>query len=288
MKRNDKKWAGWVALTVIVVAAGIALAVTNSATQAPIADRNLLEAESALRALFPEADAGAAGFESIQPEESGGLRFSYRVKQSGNEIGYAVQTVTQGYGGPVAVITGIDASGALRGINVGGTDFAETEGLGAKAKDAEFTDQFKQKTPPLELGGDIDAISGATITSRAVVDGVNMGVAELSALTGSAAGQPEAAAARTASASVIGYGGPVLVRLSLDDQQQITSLVVGEARFMETEGLGALAREEGFTSQFVGKRPPVNMDDIDAISGATVTTKAVVDAVNEAYAFLNP
>ena len=51
---NKKKWAGWLVLTVIVVVAAVALAVTNMATEQPIADRNLQESQEALVRLFPD------------------------------------------------------------------------------------------------------------------------------------------------------------------------------------------------------------------------------------------
>ena len=96
-----------------------------------------------------------------------------------------------------------------------------------------------------------------------------------------------AASDRTANASAIGYAGPVLVRLTLDDSGAISAIDVGGARFLETVGVGSGVREEAFTSQFIGKTPPLTLNqDIDAVSGATLSSQAAVDAVNEAYAFL--
>ena len=91
----------------------------------------------------------------------------------------------------------------------------------------------------------------------------------------------------SANASVIGYGGPVLVRLTLDDQGKIAQLDIGGARFAETEGVGSRVREDGFIQQFIGLTPPIRLnEDVDAVSGATVSSQAAVDAVNEAAAFL--
>ena len=93
--------------------------------------------------------------------------------------------------------------------------------------------------------------------------------------------------AGTANASVIGYGGPVLVRLTLDEAGLITGLDVGGARFSETEGVGGRVRGEAFVQPFIGKKPPLELNkDVDALSGATISSQAVVDAVNEAAAFL--
>lgn len=289
---GKKKAAGWLVLAAIATVAAVALATTNLVTEGPIAQRNLGESQAALEAMFPETD--AQGFESIATEESGGLQFAYRVMKDGQVIGYAYKETAQGYAGPVEVLAGVNADNSLRGITVGGSGFQETEGLGSKAKDPAFTDQFKGKNPPLSLGEDIDGISGATITSRAVVEGVNQGASKLAALMGGTA-QPTpdnaatpggAAAARIANASTIGYGGPVLVSLGLDEAGSIATLSVGQARFAETDGLGSKVREDDFTAQFIGKTPPISMDDVDAVAGATVSSQAVVDAVNEAAEFL--
>ncbi|MDD3335167.1 MAG: FMN-binding protein [Eubacteriales bacterium] len=279
---GKKKAAGWLVLTMIVVVAAVALAVTNIATEGPISQRNLGEAQVALEGMFPDA----TDFEEMAVEESGGLGFAYRVLKSGQPVGYAGKTTVQGYAGAIEIIYGVDTQGKLKGINVGGSDFKETEGLGAKAKDPAFTDLFKDKTPPLTLGQEVDGISGATITSRAVVDGVNAGVSKLQAVAGITQTAGEDGNGRMANASVIGYGGPVLVSLSLSKTGEIAALEVGKTRFAETEGVGSKVREDSFVKQFIGKKPPIN--DVDVIAGATISSQAVVEAVNEAAAFLNP
>lgn len=172
---GKKKLAGWLALTVIALVAAVALATTNLMTEKPIAEQNLGENQQALKAMFPEADE----FAELSPGESSGVDFVYEVKQGSQTIGYAIKETVQGYGGSIEVLTGMENGGTLRGISVGGPDFKETEGLGARAKEPEFTDQFAGKTPPLKLGENIDGISGATVTSRAVVDGVNQGVGKV-------------------------------------------------------------------------------------------------------------
>ncbi len=103
----------------------------------------------------------------------------------------------------------------------------------------------------------------------------------------SAAPQQEGSTS-TANASVMGYGGPVLVRLTLDAQGRIAALDVGGARFSETEGVGSRIKDESYLQAFLGLRPPLTLGkEIDAISGATVSSRALVDAVNEAAAFLS-
>ena len=70
-------------------------------------------------------------------------------------------------------MVGMDSSGVITGINVGGSNFSETAGLGAKVKNDDFKDQFKGLMPPVILNEDVDAVTAATISSRAVTDAVN-------------------------------------------------------------------------------------------------------------------
>ena len=99
--------------------------------------------------------------------------------------------------------------------------------------------------------------------------------------------QMQPVSGRTANASVIGYAGPVLVRLTLDDAGAIESLNIGGARFKETEGLGGKVRDEAFVKTLIGKTPPLTQgEDVDGISGATLSSTAAVEAINAAHAFL--
>ena len=95
-----------------------------------------------------------------------------RTKQGGAFSGVAIEGVGKGYGGEVAVMVGIGADGNLTGIGI--ISHSETPGLGARCTEAAFRDQFKGMPWGAKKGvGDIDAISGATITSAAVVDAIN-------------------------------------------------------------------------------------------------------------------
>ena len=67
----------------------------------------------------------------------------------------------------------LDGEGKIASMTVGGANFNETAGLGARAQEAAFTDQFIGKSGVLAYGEGIDAIAGATITSTAVLEAVN-------------------------------------------------------------------------------------------------------------------
>lgn len=301
---ETKKWAGWLVLTVIAAVAAVALALTNQVTEEPIRQQNMARAHGALVEMFPEAD----DFQAITLSDSEELQSAYTAKKAGETVGYAATIASQGYAGPVEVIVGMEPDFLLRGIRVGGSDFKETEGLGSKAKEPAFTDQFQGKQPPLTLGQDIEGISGATVTSTAVVEGTNQAVDTMKALLGAgqaapghdsapAADQPtqtqnpataiQTEGGRTANASVIGYAGPVLVRLTLDDNGAISALTFGGARMLETVGLGTRVMDESFTEQFIGKTPPIKEGDVELLTGATFSSTAAVEAVNQAAAFLN-
>ena len=76
----------------------------------------------------------------------------------------------------------------------------------------------------------------------------------------------------TASTAALGYF-PLCVRGG--------TLVIGSDKFAETECFGSKAKDEAFTSQFIGKKPPIALSDIDAISGATITSEEIREALAE-------
>ena len=78
------------------------------------------------------------------------------------------------------------------------------------------------------------------------------------------------------------------MRLTIDESGMIQNADIGGARFQETEGLGSRVRDDAFVQSLIGKKPPLELGkDVDAVSGATVSSTAAVEAVNAAYAFLN-
>ena len=103
-------------------------------------------------------------------------------------VGYTIKTAPSGYGGPVELTIGISKDGKITGVNVGNN--SETPGLGAKSTDPAFNGQYKGKAAKtLEViksgapnESQIKAISGATITSKAVTGGVNEAIAIFDAI----------------------------------------------------------------------------------------------------------
>ena len=270
----NKKIPAWLVLTVICIVAAVLLAATNLATKDVIAANAQREAMETLGKLLPDATA----FETL---ESGIL---VGKDGAGNVVGYALASATQGFGGEVETTVAARPDGVINGISVGGSNFAETAGLGARAKEPEFQAQFAGKSAPVALtkdGGEIEALSGATITSRAVIKGVNQameGIAAEAGFTVESTSTAEHLGEGRYAATAQGFGGPVKVFMTLDENRTITAFSVGDEQFAETEGLGARAKEEAFLNQFIGKTLPVAMGDIDALTGATITTNAVLEA----------
>ena len=269
-------YTGWLVAAGILLIIAVVLAVTNKSNKTPMVQDG--PEHTSLKALFTDADK----FERLA--EANGAEV-YRATGGDAATGYAVIETVQGYGGPIVVTTAMRQDGTVTGLQVGGSQFNETEGLGAKAREKWFAEQFVGKKPPIVIGEDIDGIAGATVTTKAVVDAVNHAQKVLASQQGGEITSSEEI--KTANASAIGYGGPVLVRLSVDADGRIAAMDVGGVRFMETEGVGSRVKEDAFVQQFIGLTPPLTPgEDIDTLSGATISSRAVIEAVNDASAFL--
>ena len=208
--------------------------------------------------------------------------------QPAAEVVKTVSATKKGFGGDVYVELGLDAEGKIAEITIGDDKFAETPGLGARAQEDEFKNQFIGKTGPFTLGENVDAIASATITSTAVVDAVNEALASAAPAEEAAEPAAETSELTKVSATKKGFGGDVYVELGLDAEGKIAEITIGDDKFAETPGLGARAQEDEFKNQFIGKSGKLELGtDIDAIAGATITSQAVVDAVNEALASKN-
>lgn len=106
----------------------------------------------------------------------------YEVKENGVLIGYCVEVKSAGFGGDIEMMVGCTLDRKILGVSI--VSLSETPGLGAKVNEDAFLSQYAGKGEGVELGTDVDAISGATISSRAVTDGVNRATEALSELLG--------------------------------------------------------------------------------------------------------
>ncbi|NLM86357.1 MAG: FMN-binding protein [Clostridiales bacterium] len=273
--------SAWIVLGLITIIAGLGLAVTNEVTKEPIKQQAIAAEEKAKKAVMPEADS----FEEIVLED--GTAF-FIAKQGDEVVGYVSLEEAKGYGGMIEVVTGVKEDGTVTGINVGGSSFAETPGLGAKARDTAFTDQFKGKQSPVRLGDPtnanaVESITAATRTSNAVLNAVNASAKKINLYLNPDSGIPAVAEGTPYFGEAEGFVGPVYVVVTVKDDGTISGLKVGDERFAESDGYGAAALESDFGQRFVGKTFPLTLENVDGISGATVTTKAVINAANLAF-----
>lgn len=166
-------------LFIIAAVAGLALGATNAITKGPIEAQRVAEAIASRQAVLPAA-------EVFEEAEAGEIDEAfYGLDAGGALVGLTGKVTVQGFGGPIEVTVGVRADGTIAGIQVGGSGFAETAGLGDKTRDEAFRHQFMGLEAPVSLsrdGGGIDAVTSATISSSAVVGGVNDCAAHLLAL----------------------------------------------------------------------------------------------------------
>lgn len=186
-------------LFVITLLAGLGLGLVYEVTKNPIAEANAKAKQEAYQRVYSDAKEFAAD-EAIDKKVEDSAQFLsdnaldgavisevlIANDESGNAIGYVVSFVAkEGYGGDISLSMGMTNEGEITGLEV--LSASETAGLGANCTKADFKDQFKGKNvDAIEYTKDgataenqIDAISGATITTKAVTKGVNAAISFL-------------------------------------------------------------------------------------------------------------
>lgn len=168
-------------LFAITAIAALILAMVNNATSPIIAEQEEAKMLDAMAQVLPGADA----FEEIPLEISGE---SDLTKIYEADAGYVVFAAPKGYGGEITMAIGIDNELKVTGISV--ISQSETAGLGAKCVEKAWQEQFIGKTENITVSkngakdNQIDAISSATITSKAVTKGVNEAISAVKILGG--------------------------------------------------------------------------------------------------------
>lgn len=157
----------WMPVFAVLLAAGLLLGLYNGLLGLRRA-REQAELRTKMETLLP----GSKVFtEEVYAGGDENIRAAYR-----GENGYVVATCTQGYAGPIAMLIGVSDDGTVTGLQI--RDMEETYGLGARAlTDVEFLKQFLRSEGDCEVGVNVDAVTGATVTSKAVARSVNSAVA---------------------------------------------------------------------------------------------------------------
>ena len=162
-------------LLAICLVCSALLAGVYALTAEPIAAAAAAKNEAAIKDVLPE---NAVNIEEERTVDFEGASYAYNLAydELGNTVGCAINVAPVGFGGPIVIKVGFDVNGCICNTKV--LSQAETPGLGAKCVEPAFSDQFRGWNPAekdlavKKDGGDVDAITASTITSRAYTDGL--------------------------------------------------------------------------------------------------------------------
>lgn len=168
-----------ICLFVICIVCSSLLAGVYALTKEPIDAAAKAKNEAAIKEVLPDV---AVTIEEERTVDFEGATYTYNLAydELGNTVGCAINVAPSGFGGPISIKVGFDINGVIWNTKV--LSQAETPGLGAKCVEPAFSDQFKgfdpaQKTLAVKKdGGDVDAITASTITSRAYAEGLALAV----------------------------------------------------------------------------------------------------------------
>ncbi len=165
-------------LIISVVSAG-ALAYVYSITKKPIEQAQLKKELDAIKEVVPDFSNNPFEEKQIIDAYNGSGKIEvYPAKKDGKTVGYAVKTFTEkGFGGHIEIMVGFLPDGTIEATKV--LAHSETPGLGSKMTSEKFKSQFRGFNPAQKKlivkkdGGDVDAITAATISSRAFCDALD-------------------------------------------------------------------------------------------------------------------
>ncbi|MGI6727290.1 MAG: RnfABCDGE type electron transport complex subunit G [Anaerovoracaceae bacterium] len=167
-------------LVIICLVITAALAITYQVTKPIINNINMKNANLARAEVLPE---GAGGFTAVDADL---IENVVDVYQADNKSGMTFTTIDKGFGGQIEVMTGINSNGEIQGVKI--TSHSETPGLGTKAMTPEHLSQYKGQAAITNTGEadatNIDAITGATISSNAIFRAVETALAQYEQLGG--------------------------------------------------------------------------------------------------------
>jgi len=319
----------------ICAVAALILGVTNNITAPVIEERNIQASNEARKIVLPDADE----FKKLDDINSDMVVEVYEGIKGNNVVGYTIKTSSKGYGGAIESMVGISKDGKITGVEIG--NHSETPGLGSKATEPTFKNQYLDKDvskPLLVVKGsannenEISAISGATITSNGITNGVNAAMKIYNEKLSENANQSSQNenidpklkifenatfkdVSKTIDGEVVnlyeaiensqligyifdtqtdGYGGKTEVLVGITVDGKIKGVELGSNT--KKNQYASSAFDTGLQKQFENKSAK-NLElvselsgddnDIQAVSGATISSKSIVDAVNVAINLFN-
>lgn len=174
MENSDSNFKAMVgSLLVITIISGLLLGAINNLTLEPKAQAKMAQKINALKLVLPDFDNNPVDevkeVSSVSSKDSIEI---YPAIKNGAAVGAAVIGYTdKGFSGLIRIMVGFNADGTIKNIAV--LEQKETPGLGTKMKDEKFLQQFRTRNPSefklkvTKDGGEVDALTGATITTRA-------------------------------------------------------------------------------------------------------------------------
>ena len=280
-------------LAIVSALAGGLLAAVNEVTAAKINANALAEVMGSLEKVFP----GTTYAEVTEyTDESGLVTGVYQAEGQG----YMFQVETSGFKDTIKFVLGIDNDSKIVGYDV--ISISETSGIGSRVAEDDFRNTVIGKT----TGDKVDTLSGATISSTAVVKGLDAAKAVYASLSGNAAPapstptapettkEPEAPASYatvldqqedgsqvTVTVEAKGFQGNNTYTVVIDkDSQEVLSVAM--TTFNDTPGVGDVVNDE-YLAGFAGLNTADAISAVDVKSGATYTSNSAIDAVKAAW-----
>ena len=177
---SNVKYVARLALTLLIITSVVALALAgvNSITAPAIAKLTAEKTQAAIQAVLP---GGGEEMKDLPAADYEGAKLVSKVYKGEN--GYAIEVTPVGFDNTITMMVGVSTDGKVLGISI--IKHTETAGLGAVAAAGtpageKFRNEFVDATGSVSVtkdGGSVEAITGATVTSRAVCDGVNAALA---------------------------------------------------------------------------------------------------------------
>ena len=171
-RKNNVKQILRLSLILIIITGitALLLAGVNALTADRIAENERIATEQSLASIF-----GEAKYTDITPSDTSGIGPDVKTIYETDSGDFGVLVSPQGFKQEIQMAVGISANGEIIGVSI--ISSQETSGIGSKAANDEYVKRYEGLSGELTLGTDVDGVSGATISSKAILKGINEALA---------------------------------------------------------------------------------------------------------------